>query len=297
MTESAPTHYASWSDVPTGTFMTKTALGRLDLPRRPGGPVRATVKGEDRPGHKAVLDLYLVSESVPSPASGRQLAAARARSGTDPRTCTGCGAHPEQPCTTYDDGQALCGACAHIRYLRSEQHKAAEHRAWATGHAAQLLADERLAVVHITLTERGTTPSGARRTPSAATLTALDTTGRVLVDVTVRLIGPRSQGIPDGAVAPEDAAGPIRQALAGRTLVLWAEGTTAELSTALHQPGQPPAIPAGYGVRHYLWSTVMHWRADIDPRTRHPRSCLPPGTADRLLYLLQRIAADTQTAP
>ncbi|MEV8395581.1 MULTISPECIES: hypothetical protein [unclassified Streptomyces] len=296
MTEQPP-HFNSWSDVPRDTYMTKTMLGKLDLPRRPGGPVRATVTGRDFRDRKTALDLYLVSESVPSPASSKQLAAARTRGGTDTRTCTECGAHPEQPCTTYDDGRALCGACAHIRHLRDLQRRAATERASAVGHAAELLGTERLAVVHVELTERGTTPAGTRRTPSAARLTAIDTTGRILVEATVRLIGPRSKGIPPEAVAPEDAAGPIRTALSGRVLLLWDEGSTGGLATALHQPGQPPAIPTGYGVRHYLWGTATRWRADIDPRTRSPRLCQPPGTADRLLYLLQRIAADTETAP
>ncbi|MFE2600147.1 hypothetical protein ACFXCZ_27270 [Streptomyces sp. NPDC059396] len=296
MTDQIP-HFDSWSAVPRDTYMTKTMLAKLDLPRRPGGPVRAMVTGQDFRGRKTDLDLYAVAESVPSPASSRQLTAARAGSGTDARTCTDCGARPEQPCTTYADGAALCGTCAHIRALRTAQRDAAESRAWAIDTAARLLADERLAVVHVDLTHRGTTSSGVKRSPSAARLVALDTAGQPLIDVTVRLVGPRSKGIPDSAIAPEDAADPIRTALAGRTLLLWAEGTAGELAGALQQPGQQPAIPTGYGVRNYLWSPAMHWRADIDLRTRRLRPCIPPGTADRLLHLLQRIAADAATAP
>ncbi|MFF4082685.1 hypothetical protein ACFYZN_25225 [Streptomyces sp. NPDC001777] len=57
--------YSSWGEVPTGAYMTKSQLQRLALPRRPGGPVRATVEGRDGAGRKGAFDLYLVTESVP----------------------------------------------------------------------------------------------------------------------------------------------------------------------------------------------------------------------------------------
>jgi hypothetical protein len=60
--------YSCWGEVPAGAYMTKSQLQRLTLPRRPGGPVRATVKGRDGAGRKDIFDLYLVTESVPTPA-------------------------------------------------------------------------------------------------------------------------------------------------------------------------------------------------------------------------------------
>ncbi|MGW7582789.1 hypothetical protein ACWGKU_17085 [Kitasatospora sp. NPDC054768] len=38
----------------------------------------------------------------------------------------------------------------------------------------------------------------------------------------------------------------------------------------------------------------MDWRADLHPTTARPRTPTPPGTPDRLLYLLGRLAT---TAP
>lgn len=55
--------------------------------------------------------------------------------------------------------------------------------------------------MHVDYTWRGTTPSGARRPPSAATVTALDAAAgtSLLPACTIRLVGVRSRGIPDGA--------------------------------------------------------------------------------------------------
>ncbi|WP_030744502.1 hypothetical protein [Streptomyces sp. NRRL F-5135] len=283
-----PVEYASWADVPHG-YMTKTSLGQLDLPRRPGGPVRATVSGRDFRGRVTDLDLYAVAESTPSPASVAQLAAARARGGTDTRRCTDCGARPDRPCTVYDNGQVLCGCCGHIRHLRTVQRQAAEQRAHAAERAAQLLADERLAVVDVTLTERGVTPGGTRRPPSAARVVALGPDGQPLCDVTMRLVGPRASGIPDGALSPADAA-PHLAALAGRVLLEWEGGTLATVAGALHAAGLDIPFMTGHGARHALWALVLWWRADVDPRTREVRTAVAPGRADRMLWLLQQIA-------
>jgi hypothetical protein len=287
-----PVRYHSWSDVPD-TFLTKTLLAKMDLPRRPGGPVRARVDGEDMPGHKAVLDLYALAESVPSPASIRQLEAARARGSDNTRRCTHCSAKPELPCTVYEDGQALCRACRHIRRLRTTQTDAAQHT--AAERAAALLARENLAIVHVEITERGTTPAGARRPPSAARVVALGPHGASLCDVTMRLVGPRSAGIPTGAVSPQDAAARLA-VLTDRVLLEWEGGTLAPVSGPLRAAGRTTPFPTGYGTHHALRPLALAWRADIDPRTRRHRPPTPPGRADRMLWLLQQIAADHQPA-
>lgn len=285
------TDYQTWADVPPNTYLTKTQLARLDLPRTPG-PIRASVKGYDGTGRKTTIDLHLISESEPTTASPKQLAAARARS--DRRTCTECGAHPEQPCAAYQDGAVRCRACRHIRVLHLLQRDAADQRANAARRAAELLADPCLAVVHVTLTERGTTAGGAKRPPAAAHLVALDATGVTLADVTVRLVGPRVKGVPDGAVAPEDAASILLAALGDRTLLTWDGEGIGAIAEAVRRAGIPSPFPSGYGSHHDLRMMTIQWRGDLDPVTRGHHLPVSPGRADRILHLLQQIAADHQ---
>ncbi|MFE2941001.1 hypothetical protein ACFXKG_18350 [Streptomyces sp. NPDC059255] len=291
-----PVSYTSWAQVPPG-FMTKTVLAQLDLPRQPGGPVRATVTARDFRNRETEVELYAVAESVPTGASVAQLAAARARGGgPDTRRCSDCGARPDRPCTVYKDGQVLCGCCGHIRHLRDLQRQAAEQRAHSAARAAGLLADERLAVVHVQLTDRGTTPGGTRRSPSAARVTAVGPAGQPLCDVTVRLVGPRSAGVPDGALAPEDAA-PLLEVLAGRVLLEWEAGPLALVAGALQAAGQTVPFPTGHGARRALWGLALNWRADVDHRARSVRQAVAPGRAERMLWLLQQIAADATPEP
>lgn len=292
-----PHHFSSWSDVPAGVYLTKTQLAQLDLPRRPG-EVAAWVDGYDYRDKKAEIDLYRVDESVPSPATGRALTAARARTDApDPRLCTSCGAHPELPVTVYQDGDRLCRACVHIRQLQTVQREFSVRRATAATRAAELLADERTMVVHVELTLRGTTPSGTQRPPSAAHLIALDTAGRGLIDTTVRLVGPRSAGIPAGAISPDDAAPAVREALAGRRLVRWGYDALAPLAEAFRRAHWSDVLPAGYGTEPTLLDLTMNWRGDIDHRNRAVRGIIPPGRPDRMLYLLQQIAASAPDQP
>ncbi|MFG2141524.1 hypothetical protein [Streptomyces sp. NPDC048650] len=269
--------------------MTQTQLGSLDLPREPGGPVRATVEGRDGTGRRAVFDLYSISESRPTRAGARQLAAAADRCATGTRVCEQCGARPDLPCTQVD-AWLLCQVCAHIEKLRARQRQAAEARARATEQAAELLADGRLAVVHLDYTDRGTTPAGDRRAPSAAHITALDAGGRALLDVHMRLLSPCSQGIPAGATAPEAAVEQIRRVLADRVIVVWSADGLSDLSKALRALDLDWPFPAGYGRRHDLWHLAMDWRGELDPTTGQPRPTIPPDRVDRTLYLLQQIA-------
>lgn len=288
--------FGSWSAVPDGTYLTKTQLAGLDLPRRPG-PLAATVEGRDFRDKKLTIDLYRVDESTPSPASVRQLTAARSRTGgPDTHRCSTCGAHPERPCVLYRDGARLCQACELVRDLSDVQRAQAADRAHAAGMAVEMLTDGRLAIVSTEFTHRGTTPSGTRRSPAAARLTAIDVTGRSLLDVTVRLVGKRTAGVPEGALAPEDAAVPVRDAIANRVLLTWGNDTLGPIRQALCSRGWSEALPTGYGAYRDLQMLTARWRSDVDPRTRRLRGAIAPGRADRMLYLLQQIAADAPAA-
>lgn len=291
--------FASWPDVPH-TYMTKSQLAALDLPRRPGPDVRARVEGKDFRDKDMVIDLYDVTESLPSNTSISRLVASRARGGTGLRRCTECGARPDLPCTPYEGDDVLCGACLHIRWIQRSQRDAAVYRQVAAQKAVELLADDQLAIVHVDLTERGKTDGGVRRKPSAAHLVALDNAGSKLIDILVRLVGPRSAGIPSGAVAPEDVVDQVREVFSDRQLLTWGAGQLTDLAAALYKPGQPqsPVFPTGFRHRHDLQSLTLHWRGDINPRTRTARPAVAPGRADRMHYLLCQIAADaTPTEP
>lgn len=296
MTDTTVTHYASWADVPRGIYLTQTQLATLDLPRRPG-PVAATVEGRNWRDKKDTFDLYRIDQSQPSPATARQLAA-RHRT-PDSHTCTDCRAHPDLPVTVYSDGARLCRACVDIRHLRALQADDTQHRAVVARHAAELLTSP-VAVLHCDLAQRGTMPSGAPRTPSAVRVTAVDGDGQNLIDITVRLVGPRSLGIPAGAVPADDAALPLRQALTGRRVVRW-PGELTELSTVLRSGGWRDVIPDGYGQLIDLRDMATWWRGDRDPVTGHKRLPQTPGSAVEKLHLLQQIAADaaddTRVAP
>ncbi|MFF9481670.1 hypothetical protein [Streptomyces sp. NPDC014733] len=282
-------HFAYWSALPPHRYMTRTQLSSLDQPREPGGPVRATVEGRDDAGRRAVFDLYLISESRATRAGATQLAAAAARGTAGTRVCEQCGARPDLPCTPVGDW-LLCRTCAHIDMLHARQRQAAEARTRAAACAADLLADDRLAVLHVDYTERGTAPAGTHRTPSAAHLTALDSDGHVLLDLQMRLIPPRAKGtIPERAVDPATAGDEIRRALEGRMMLVWAADSLRDLSRSKALDDGWP-FPTGYGRRHELCHLVADWRGDLDPKTGQPRPAMAPGRADRMLHLLQQTA-------
>jgi hypothetical protein len=283
-------HYASWRDVPPGTYLTKTQLGELEFPRTPGPPA-ATVDGWNYRDKKATFDLYRIDESQPTNASAKTLAAARSRSGGQDRyTCTDCGCHPERPVTVYQDGPQRCQACAHIRTLRLHQADMARRREHVSWHIRDLLAGP-LAVAHFELAPRGHTPAGTERPPGAVRIHAIDSAGQTLTDTTVRLVGPRSKGVPDHAVDAAQAAIPLREALAERVLAYWPDTGLGSLQRALHAASFRDVIPSGYGRTLNLREQVLIWRADMNPEDYGWRGPIAPGRADRMLYLLQRMAA------
>ncbi|MEU3564185.1 hypothetical protein [Kitasatospora sp. NPDC006786] len=286
--EQQPVTYDWWGAVPAH-LRTTTQLAALDLPRQPAGPVRATIK--TRTPVKGEFDLYDVHESVPTAATAAQLAAAAARRTTNTRTCQDCGAHPETPCTPAPgDGRALCGTCAHITRLRTRQAEAHAAAQDAAARAVRLLDDEDLTVLHVDYTPGEPTAAGTPRPPAAARLVAVDRTGTTLYDRTVRLTGPRTPGAPAGALDPGPALDDLGALLADRTVVIWTPGDLDPLRAALDRLKLPAlALPADRvrAARH----AVTAWRADLDPRTGEHRHPTPPGTADRLLLLLRRMAA------
>src|SRR6266511_4204906 len=146
-------------------------------------------------------------------------------------------------------------------------------------------------------------PSGRKRPPTGARIRARDLRGGRLLDVVVRLVGPRAQHIPAGAVAPDDAAPTIHQALSGRPLVVWHERDLEHLRQAaphLNRPSDPGGWTRLYGFPRervaVLWWLATQWRGQVDPTTRQLVACLPPGAPDRLALLLRRIA-HTPPAP
>ncbi|MFD5084369.1 hypothetical protein ACFWOG_17235 [Kitasatospora sp. NPDC058406] len=280
--------YTWWGEVPTH-LATRTRLAELDLPRQPAGPARATIDTRNALGKKATFDLYDVRESIPTQASAAQLAAAAARR-TKPRTCQDCGAHPDTPCTQSADGRALCDTCAHIDRLRARQQEAAADSRQAAASAVGLLDDEHLVVLAVDYTPGEPTAAGTPRPPAAARITVLDRDGATLHDRTLRLTGPRTPGAPAHAIDPAPALADLTNLLAERTVVLWTPGDLDPLHDALRRLKLTTAL-LPEGRVNSLRPAATQWRADLDPRTGEPRRPTPPGTADRLLLLLRRVAA------
>ncbi|MGK5532083.1 hypothetical protein [Streptomyces sp. URMC 129] len=139
---------------------------------------------------------------------------------------------------------------------------------------------------------------GVRRWPRASP--PWTTPGR-LVDVLVRLAGPRTPGAPENALPPEEGTAALTKTLGGRTLLGW---TADELTPVLERLAAL-GHPARLGVRRVAgtgpldlsgrWpgqvrDRVAQWRGELDPATGELRQPWPPGTADRLHLLLTRIA-------
>jgi len=117
--------------------------------------------------------------------------------------------------------------------------------------------------------------------------------GARLLDVTVRLVGPRAQHVPAEAIARTEAAPRVHRALLGRPLLLWDGQELTELRTAVPHSDWPSwdDRPARYATVREL---SARWRGQLDPRTRQILPSLPPGTPDRLLVHLRRAAASTR---
>lgn len=291
-----PREYAHWGAVPW-SLATRGQLTKGDLPREPGGPVRARVAGYDWRGKEDSIALYAVSESVPTKASASQLAAAQRRRTATVRVCGDCGANSQRPVTEHGEGRHLCPMCAKVARVRDFQARLGERRAELAAWAQQLLADEELAVVWVSLHEAEPTPSGRRRPPLAARVQAVDHTGRRLVDALVRLAGPRTKGAPEEAVPAAEGAQSLRKALVGRRVLCWTSSALEPVTERLMALGHPVTLTmadtweSGSRWDSHVAARVAQWRGELDPTTGQLLTAWEPGTADRLHLLLQRMAA------
>jgi hypothetical protein len=307
------TTYTGWGEVPD-YLMPATALGELEYPRTPDGrPVAAWVDTRDWSDRQTSIQLYDARACPPTKATVGQLQAAAARSSRQ-RTCADCGARCQRPLTVDpNDHRPLCPPCRHVARLRRRQAQLAQARPLIAERARELLAWTGAAVLQVDLHVPPPTPAGRRRPPTAARVRAVNLDGGRLVDALVRLVGPRAQRVPEGAIAPEAAAPVIHRALVGRRLLMWSHQDLANLWAAAPHEDWPHigdvhgaydaaefgADPLSHPIRARavaLQHLATRWRGQLDPHTRTLVACLAPGAPDRLLLMLRRIAA-TPTAP
>ncbi|MGC5664948.1 hypothetical protein ACN261_31945 [Micromonospora sp. WMMD723] len=292
-----PVH-EGWRRVPSGLY-SRTQLADLDLPRLPGGPVRAYVDAPNWRGRREVVELYSLAEATPSPASIWHLEAARARAGAG-RVCEGCGARPDRPVPVLGhvagadhltDGEAdasrhLCLACARAVRLRAAVAAAAGARAEAGRWAAEVTGAG-LSVVRCTEVLRPPAPSGRRNlAPVALRVDAVDAVGTELLRVTIRLAGPRVRAVPADAVDPATVDERIRSLLTARAVTWRAEELTPLLCRYYPDWRTRPRV-----VPYALRERVTWWRGEVDPDNLAVRTAIDPVTADRTLLILRRMAA------
>ena len=288
--------YTWWSQVPE-YLRTKTQLADLDLPRIPGvGPVDA-IHTRGPHGRKDTFDLYDATASLPSPASAKQLESARARQDPAARRCSECGARPDYPPTNHKDAASgrwapLCRACLYIARLREAQRYNAAARERTIAQAAVLLAEDRAAVVHLTVITPPPGENGRARRPVALLVDAVTPSGIRLARTPIRLARSRSTLVPDGALPEAEAVPALREQFAGRDVVQWAVGSLAPIEAALIGPADPQR-------RRELITLdrkVAEWRGEIDPTFNRLATSLDPGRADLMALLIRRIAAEQEEA-
>ncbi|CAL9677674.1 hypothetical protein SUDANB95_08001 (plasmid) [Actinosynnema sp. ALI-1.44] len=313
------TEFSSWSEVPW-YLMTRTQLKELDLPRDPAGqPVAATVISYHKRNKGEAVPLFDARTCPPTAASVAQLTAAatRARNG---HVCQDCGAHSERALlerhTTGPRGEPgtvlrLCHACWSIARIRAKQAEAAQHRRRLAEWAREVLSREGLAVLWSEEVVPPAAPSGRARPVTAVRLGACDIDARPLLDLTVRLVGPRAKWVPEGAISAEEAAPAILRALAGRPVLMSDASVRQRLQTLAHHEAWADAGAGGRKVdgewvpytyeervrmselRHlveFVDNRVELWRGQVNPASGNIGPALPAGSAQRLLLLLRRMA-------
>lgn len=290
--------YEGWRTVPAHLY-TRTQLSDLDLPRIPGGPVRAYVTARGAVRRRETFDLYDVRESLPAPASARRLEAGSARRDPDAYRCADCGAHTERPAIhlreSDSEARTVCLACRHIAALRAFQARLADLRADACQRAADWLALDHAAVLHVTALTPPLTGSGRRRPPVAYQIDALTPSGTVLLSLAARLRRSRHPLVPDGALDWPDAITQLRATLHERHLLAWRSGELDPIAPALLAADATAGEVACYQrcrTISYLNHPVAQWRGELDPDTGELRAARHPGRADLLALLIRRMAAD-----
>jgi len=277
------------------TLLSRSQLGELEFPRQVSGPPVAVVHTTDWSDRDTTVELYDAITSPPTAASAGQLAAAAARAKRS-RDCADCPARCQRPLATDIGGRPLCPACRAVVLLRQAQQEAGVEQAAAAGRLTAALRQPGAVVVQVDVTTPEPTPAGTKRASTAARIRAVDAgTGRRLVDVLVSLVGPRAKFRVEGAVPRTEAAPAVHAALIGRPLICWC----ADEITALRQSVPHREWPHnGYGstddgrfceVRH----DSARWRAQLNEH-RQLQTSIAPGTPDRLLLHLQRVAAITE---
>ena len=288
--------YDSWGQVPEN-LRTKTQLADLDLPRIPGGEPLAYVY-DRRPcgGRKGAFELYDIATSLPSPASARQLEAARARQHPVMHTCAECGAHPDSGAGLTVAGEdeqrravLLCRTCRHIAQLRERLAQAATDRARAAEDAAAWLAVDTAAVVHVWEIAAPPGENGRPKRPIALTVGAVTPSGAQLAQWAIRLNKSRNPLVPPGAIPADEAFPALREQLAGRDVIEWTIGSLKHIESTLTAP-----IELGRRCRELvvLERAVARWRGEIDPLFHRLTYQLDPGRADLMALLIRRMAAD-----
>ena len=284
--------YDSWGQVPEH-LRTKTQLADLDLPRVPGGEPVAYVHDRGPHGRKRDYDLYDLHTSLPSPATGAQLQAARERQ-TGARRCERCGARPDQLPTPHrpDEDEPvmlLCYPCLHIARLREAQQRVAADRRTACEISFIRVFDDTVACVHVNPIAPPPGPDGRPKRPIALTVGAVTARGGLLYRASVRLNRSRNPLVPADAIPAEEAFGALREAVTGREVIEWSDGALKPLGGALTAPAEPARtwreiLP----LAHH----VAAWRGQINPRTYRLTTPLDPGRADLMALLIRRMAAD-----
>lgn len=288
--------YDSWGQVPEH-LRTKTQLADLDLPRIPGAePVAYVYDRRPCGGRKTTFELYDLGTSLPSPASARQLEAARARQHPAARTCAECGAHPDSGSglsVVGEDEQRrarlLCRTCRHIEQLHERLAQAAADRARTAEEAAAWLAADTAAVVHVREIAPPPGENGRPKRPIALAVGAVTPSGKPLAQWQIRLNKSRNPLVPAGAIPADDALPALREQLAGRDVIEWSVGSITPIESAFTAPREPGQRPRELAV---LERAVARWRGEIDPRFRRLTYQLDPGRADLMALLIRRMAAD-----
>lgn len=288
-----PVHYNGWWEVPE-YLLTATTLAELEFPRAPGPSPAAYV--EDHEGWHPEVKLYDVRTSPPTKATAAQLDAAQRKS-TRPRACSDCPAQPWRPLTAMRDGRHLCHTCLHITHLRAAQKAAGEKQAGAAAAIAAMLTRPQLALVTITAHNPGPTSSGNARPNTACSIAAVDAgTGKPLLDLTVSLAGPNARIVYPGAIPRDQGREQVTSALRDRPPIFWDRAEYALLIRSI--PFRWPRLEEWPRPHLELQSMHVanhctHYRAQINT-SRSTVSALHPGTLDRLLLHLRRIAATTE---
>ena len=282
--------YTGWRDVP-GHLFTRTQLRELEFPREPVPAAKvAVVHTRDWSDHESTVELYDAYRCPPTKSSAGSLAAAAARA-TRARVCADCGSCGLLRPLFGADGRALCSACFSVVLLRRAQAEQAQARTVAADTVAQLLTRERAVVLQVDARNPGPTPGGSTRPDVAARIRAVDLTGRRLLDVLVDLTGTRSKFRDPDAITRAKAAPMVHHALLGRPLIAWQRREFDDLRAAVPHPDWPR--PSRYDLCDESLADVanlsLQWRGQLDER-RNLLPTLAPGTPDRLLLHLQRIA-------